>query len=327
MKQLIICVLLFFLYPLNVFAIGPYGVGGGGRYQPELDIEWWRDWDGSYNFRPGIDGRPPYKMWTVGKIDNRIDGPPASFDTSIANSDSIFDYEKDKIASLVNEGYTGNYWEIANEPNWWPKFSPDNYAYTFHLFCTYIKILDQNAKCVLGSLTMYDSNWQNWLDEFRSTYISSYGQEPPIDVWGIHPYDTFDQMAGQRSINKIILFRNYLDNSGQVNAVIWITEFGKGNWQPEPEQNIVDYINTVTNWLNTHHRTYKIERWFWWGALAGDTGMGANGLFSRSPYSYDTILPTGQAYLDQAQLWLNTPPLPNTASDQKIYLPILFKAE
>lgn len=290
-----------------------YGIGGGGRYDPQLGVEWWRDWDASYNYRPGVSGRPPYKMWTVGKIDNRIDGPPASTDTSIENINAIFAYEKGKIASLINDGYTGNYWEVSNEPNWWPRFSPANYAYAYHLFCTYIKSLDPTAKCVLGGILTYDPNWQMWLDEFRLAYVTSYGQEPPIDVWGLHPFDTFDDRAGQRSIDMIISYSNYAP------GVIWITEFGKGNWQPEPEQNIVTYINTVTGWLNLRHRTYRVERWFWWGVLAGDAGMGANGLFSRSPYGYDTILPAGEAYLAQASEYQRLVTIPY------LYLPAVYQ--
>lgn len=286
-----------------------YGVGGGGSYDPTLNIQWWRDWDASYNYLPGVNGRPPHKMWTVGKIDNRLDGPPASADTSITNINLIFAYEKDKIAQLIQAGYIGNYWEIANEPNWWPYFTPENYAYEFHLYCTELKRLDATAKCVSGGIGLYHSNWTNWIDSFRLSYLQEYGTAPPVDVWGIHPYDVFDENAGQRTIDKIVAFRNYLDNDD----IIWITEFGKGNWQPELTENIVDYLITVTDWLNSNHEDYKIERWFWWGVLAGDRGMGSNGLFYKGPYSLVTITPVGEAYLAQR--------------DKRqiiIYLPVIF---
>lgn len=46
-----------------------YGWGGGGAIG-DVPVEWWRDWDASYNYPPE-EPRGVRKMWTVGKIDYR----------------------------------------------------------------------------------------------------------------------------------------------------------------------------------------------------------------------------------------------------------------
>jgi hypothetical protein len=275
---------------------GRYGFGGGGNYDESIQATWWRDWDASYNYLPGVNGRPPFKMWTVGKIDNRLDGPPASTDTGRNNIDAIFAYEKTRIAGLIKAGYTGQHWEIGNEPNWHPMFEPADYAYQFHLYCSYIKGLDPSALCLNGGITMVPDTWETWLADFIQAHRDMYGRPADIDVWSVHPYDWFDDRAGERTIQKIKDFR-----ANQPHGPIWITEFGKPGWDPEPQENIVRYIHIVCAWLNDNHQVYGIERWFWWGVLAGGAGMGSNGLFSHSPYSPQSLTPAGQAYLANRQ--------------------------
>jgi hypothetical protein len=293
-----------------------YGVGGGGTYDPTLSIHWWRDWDGSYNDLPGVNGRPANKMWTVGKIDHRVDGPAGSNDTSRANIDQIFQYEKVRIQGLIQKGFTGQYWEIANEPNWAPYFVPADYAYEYHLFCGYIKSLNPTAKCLNGGLVLLATNWPQWLEEFRVAYNSSYGVDPPIDVWNIHPYGIFDQNAGNHVIDNIRQFRSI-----KPNGKIWITEFSSGGWTPVPEADLVKYINVVCGWLNQNYALYNIERWFWWGVLTGNQGMGSNGLFTASPYSQNTITPVGTAYLQQRSILT----LAYTLNPNRLYLPLVVR--
>lgn len=53
----------------------------------------------------------------------------------------------------------------------------------------------------------------------------------------------------------------------------------------------------MCGWLNENAGGYEVERWFWWGVLVGNNGMGANGLFSAGPYNRDTVTLAGDAYI------------------------------
>ena len=130
-----------------------YCAGGGGNYQ--VDIPCWRDWDASYNYPPGQGGRPAWKMWTVGKFNNRPDAtcvPGGYIEPTRANIDLIFACESSKIAALIQSGYAGNSWEIGNEPNWWPSISPSDYAYQFSLYHDFIEARDPTAKILNGGV-------------------------------------------------------------------------------------------------------------------------------------------------------------------------------
>jgi hypothetical protein len=272
-----------------------YGVGGSGNYAPYLGVDWFREWD---HFHRPVAPNPPQRFWTVAKLDNRIgDCMPGTLSATRENIDAVFACDVAVIEGLVGEGYVGQIWEIGNEPNWYPYVLPQTYAYQFHLYYEFITGLDPTAQMMIGGISLYPGSWQNWLDGFTAAYVSEYGTSPPVDVWNCHPYDTFDTSAGTRAIAKIISFRNWLDGAGLDDKTFWITEFGKGNWLPEPEANIVAYIETVCGWLNDNAETNKIERWFWWGVLAGNNGMGANGLFSAGPYNRDTVTLAGDAYI------------------------------
>lgn len=273
----------------------PYGVGGSGDYAGYLGITWFREWD---HFHRPVSPNPPNRFWTVGKLNNRVgDCMPGTWSATRENIDAILACDTPIITEIVGEGYVDQVWEIGNEPNWYPCVTPANYAYQFNLYHGLITDLDPTAKLMNGGISLHPGSWSNWLDSFVAAYVSDYGTSPPVDAWNCHPYDDFDSQAGARTIAKIVAFRAWLDGAGFEDKAFWITEFGKGNWQPEPEENIVAYIETVCGWLNDNAETNKIERWFWWGVLTGYQGMGANGLFSAGPYDRDTVTLAGDAYI------------------------------
>lgn len=273
-----------------------YGIGGGGAYDPELGVAWWRDWDASYNYPPGVGGRPPNKMWTVGKFDNRLDGPPSATVIFTPTVDAVFAYEAPIIASLIiTGGYTGQVWEIGNEPNWYPYIYPGLYAYQYQLYYDHIKSLDPTARIMPGGIvpmgTMTFCFGHEWVEEWLDAFLA---HDPAIDVWGLHPYAT--TFTPQASISEIEWFRAELDERGYGETPIWLTEFGWGNWSPHDPADIAQYAAGMGHWLNWHHGEQNIERWFWWGVLAGGQGMGSGGLFSAAPYSYETMTVVGSAY-------------------------------
>lgn len=268
-----------------------YGFGGGGVYDPEIGAQWWRDWDASYNYPPGVDGLPPYKLWTVGKIDNRTDGPVFTGALTIEFIDSVFAYEAPIIASLIiTDGYTGQYWEVGNEPNFWPAMHPSTYDYQYDLYYGLIKSLDPKAQVMNGGLLTDPSGlWVYWLDYWLTHH------DPPVDTWDIHPYDLSLSAAG--SAASLAQMRQLLCEHDRCAVPMWIGEFGWGTWSPHDPDDIAAYAADMGAWLNAHHATLGIERWFWWGVVTGPQGMGSGGLFSANPYSYETITVVGAAYL------------------------------
>lgn len=298
-----------------------YACGGGGRYSAEAGIQWYREWDGCYVKYPSRLGMP-HKMWTVGKMDYRPTtmkgGPnnqtitlpyPGTYTPSETVVNNIFNGESPHISDTINysTSHLGNYWSVANEPNWGPYFSPTDYAREFRLYSNYIKGLDPTAKMATGGIVVSNNftgpnyggtKWWDWIDQFRSEYQRLYGTAPPVDVWDIHPYDAADYSGGtspgQKTVNNIVAMRQYLDNAGLTAAPIWISEvacLGAANDQMQ-----VDFINELFSWLNANSDVYKVERWFWWGSTT--TAFGPTGLFDGS-YDRAHINIKGDAYMHQ----------------------------
>lgn len=297
-----------------------YGCGGGGTYAPETGIQWYREWDGcyvKYPFRLGMS----HKMWTVGKMDYRpttMRGGPNNVvltlpypgthapDQTIINS--IFNGESPFIQQTIqySADHLGNYWSVANEPNWGPPFTPTDYAREFRAYAEYIKGLDPAAKMTSGGILVSNhftgpnysgAKWYDWIDQFRAAYQSLYGTQPPVDVWDIHPYDAADYSGGttpaRKTINNIVAMRQYLDNAGLNDAPIWISEIACFT---ADDQTQIDFINELFSWLNANAGAHKVSRWFWWGSTT--TAFGPSGLFDGR-YNRTYINAKGDAYMKQ----------------------------
>ena len=298
-----------------------YSCGGGGSaYAPETGIRWYREWDGCYVKYPRHINMA-HKMWTVGKMDYRpetIHGGPDNEvmtlpypGTHAPNEEliaKIFEAEAPFIQQTIeySDDHRGNYWAVANEPNWRPYFTPEDYARSFHTYATFVKGLDPTAKMTSGGILVSHfytgpnyagTEWNVWIDEFRAAYESLYGTPPPVDVWDIHPYDACsyfeDVTPARRAIDNIIAMRQYLDNVGLTDDPIWISEVACFT---DDSQTQVDYINELFAWLNENAEAYKVERWFWWGSTT--KAFGPTGLFD-GPYNRDNINVQGDAYMKQ----------------------------
>lgn len=297
-----------------------YSCGGGGVYSRETGIQWYREWDGCYVKYPSRLGMS-HKMWTVGKMDYRPTtmrgGPnnviltlphPGTHTPNETIIDSVFDGESPFIQQtiLYSADHLGNYWAVANEPNWWPLFAPADYAREFRAYAEYIKGFDPTARMTSGGILVSNhftgpdysgTKWHDWIDQFRSAYQSRYGTQPPVDVWDIHPYDAPDYSNGttpaQKTINNIIAMRQYLDNAGLSDAPIWISEIACFT---DDDQMQIDFINELFSWLNANAGAYKVDRWFWWGSTT--TAFGPSGLFDGS-YNRAHINAKGDAYMKQ----------------------------
>jgi len=296
-----------------------YACGGGGTYAPETGIQWYREWDGCYVKYPSRLGMP-HKMWTVGKMDNRPatmrGGPdnvvltlpyPGSYTPDPTLITNIFNAEAPFIQQTIqySTAHLGNYWSVANEPNWWPRFAPADYALEFHLYATFIKGLDPTAKITTGGLLVSNYytgptytwiKWWDWIDQFRAAYQSAYGTPPPVDVWDIHPYDAADYSngtsPGQKAIANIVSMRQYVDRAGLSDVPISISEICAFTTDDSTQ---VDFINTLFSWLNANGDAQEVIRWYWW---ISTTQVYASGLFDGS-YNRARINVKGDAYMRQ----------------------------
>lgn len=298
-----------------------YACGGGGTYKAETGITWYREWDGCYVKYPSRVNMP-HKMWTVGKMDYRPTtmkgGPsnttltlpyPGSYSPNETVINNIYAAESPYIRDTINysAAHLGNYWSVANEPNWGPKFSPTDYAREFNLYSTYIRGLDPTAKMMTGGVLISEgfvgagysgTKWYDWLDQFRSEYQRLYGTAAPVDVWDIHPYDLPDYSGGttpaRKAINNIIAMRQYLDSRGMPSARIQISEISELGISDDMEQ--VAFINELFSWLNQNSDAYKVDKWYWWGSTT--TAFGETGLFDGA-YDRAHINIKGDAYMHQ----------------------------
>ncbi len=194
----------------------------------------------------------------------------------------------------------GAYWMIGNEPNvpGQDNISASGYAELFNYYATNVKAIDSNAKLVGPNILNWDDTCSScggftkghtWVDSFRTSYQSSYGSEPPIDVWGIHAYyinwGQTPMVDYQKAIDQLAGLRQYLNgSSAHSSKPIWVTEFGViwgydgyqgiGNSECSDGSNclgptgsyrtdlIKDYMNGLLGWLNTNSDSQNIQKWF-----------------------------------------------------------------
>ena len=225
-----------------------------------------------------------------------------------------------QIATTLANTYPGSYYQIANEPDWYPYFTPAEYAEYYNIFYTQIKKYDVSASVMTGGLLSIDpiiynnpayfgydlNNHYKWVDDFRNLYKTRFGSFPIVDVWSIHPYSWFDWIVAK---NMIIDFRDiYLTRIGEVKKPVWLTEFGilateGGVVHPGSpcqthgclsatdqmlEWNIIadDFMKPLINWMKSND---YVQKWFWF--YAGETSNWSGGV----NYVGDTYkLPSGE---------------------------------
>lgn len=182
------------------------------------------------------------QMLTVGKPDNMeaydLEALKAEY---LANDEEIAAYAELEALVVGKYGSTdsvlasyllipmyaerspGAFYQIANEPDWAPYFTPEDYATHFALFSSRIRKYDTSAPIVIGGIAWARYNhpikWRSkelidpgsmpealkaaiaehpeskemleqnaWVYLWIQAYREQYGIAPPVDVWGIHPY-------------------------------------------------------------------------------------------------------------------------------------------
>lgn len=184
----------------------------------------------------------------------------------------------------------GSYYQIGNEVDWYPSFTPEQYAEYYDIFYQRIKKYDPSAHIVIGglygsinSLVVNEKTRYKWINAFRSAYQNKFGSYPKIDVWAIHPYQPSETNTDWNLTKKIIVdFRDiYLKSIGEEKAKLWINEWGfipsegtyvLGSACPKhgcltPEQqlkewNIIanDYMKPLVEWMKSND---YVQKWFY----------------------------------------------------------------
>jgi len=227
----------------------------------------------------------------------------------------------------------GSYWYPFGEANRYGYMTGARFAPVFHYFLTQLKIGDPGAKILSPSILNWDytcigcagpaivscegvTHFQGgyqcgkeWLKEFVSTYNSTYGENPPVDVWAIDlypldwkntPNNDSSQLALYKNarvihseivVQQLIGLREYLDTMSEYNTTpIWITEMalhvGYEGWEfdspldpvePYHWDKMSDYLIYILDWLEENHDVVKIEKWFLFVTWKDIVDVGADG--------------------------------------------------
>jgi hypothetical protein len=89
--------------------------------------------------------------------------------------------------ALNNPGAT---WIIGNEADviWQDNATPAAYARAYRSAYTAIKSVDPNARFMMNGVAQVSPLRLAWLNQVWDSYLTTYGQEIPVDIWNIHTY-------------------------------------------------------------------------------------------------------------------------------------------
>ena len=192
----------------------------------------------------------------------------------------------------------GSIWYIVGEPNRRAGYGAGDIVTQLHDLYSDIKTADPTAKITSPSILNWEFTCKGcagypygslWLDEFRTAYLTQYGEEPPIDIWAIDVYHldwtNLPTVDHQLVIDQISGLRQYLDAAGHQGDPIWITELGlHWGWDgmlfsideeydsscdpyPQPTgtyqtDQVIGYLDEVFDWLDANAASQNIEKWF-----------------------------------------------------------------
>jgi hypothetical protein len=206
--------------------------------------------------------------------------------------DRVFNAETQWIhEQIVEKNNRGAYWEIGNEPNWFPLMRPDQYAAVYARYYDQIKKLDPTAHCMIGGLflkeaidnpqeiiaagipaffgafreelatfisaSMFQTSTVAWYEAFRAALPP----EVRVDFGNFHLYP----MHAQTTAFQLAEVQPHIEklaasfNAGGVKE-IWVTEFGNIDWR-RTEAEAAKLCWELSNYFITN--SVGIQRWFW----------------------------------------------------------------
>lgn len=233
--------------------------------------------------------------------------------------------------------HSGAWWLMGNEPNvpTQDNLGPVAYATWYRESTSAIRAVDPRARFIAPNGLNWDAtctaclgyvNSHDWSDQFLDTYIASYGEVPPIDVWGMHVYDldwtNVPLVNATRGMAQIEGGRAWLESRPEMaGKPIWLTEFGvifgfesfelrdvNGQQMALPigdrQQAAIDiYINDTMTWLTTRGIELGVQRWYLFSALPMTepylTAYGGSSLL-LGPSAGLTLSEEGRVYMSYA---------------------------
>ena len=195
-----------------------------------------------------------------------------------------------EIASIA-QASPGAVWYLMGEAN--RRWSVSQVVTPAHDLYTAIKAADPTARVTTPSMLNWDftcngcggyTSGHSWMEAFRSSYETQYGTMP-FEIWAIdvYPIDWLNlpTVNSQIAIDQLTGMRAYLDSFQTYQGKpIWIMEISlHWGWTgmdfsvsgcgglPTPAgtyqtQQVIGYLQTVYNWLETNSGPMNIERWF-----------------------------------------------------------------
>lgn len=204
----------------------------------------------------------------------------------------------------LDEGSAPNVWEVHNEENfpyWWVDNDGDGdgdpnaqqYLGLLKIAAYGIKQTDGNAKVMLGGLTSGPSTARQPEGYLRDLYSLAEDPRPYFDIVALHPYpESNERSSGQGVLAEVQESRTVMNNRGDAETPIWITEVGWGtrgspdklSTSENGQANKLDdtYRLLFENgdalkvqrvlWYNDQDIAQNLEKWEQWAGLFGPPG-------------------------------------------------------
>jgi hypothetical protein len=164
-------------------------------------------------------------------------------------------FQTPELLAELAARYPGQAWMIGNEPDIPAQdlATPAQYVAAYHTAYHALKAADPTARIIAGSLSQITPLRLRWLDEVWRLYRERYGEEMPVDVWGMHAFIlpeaadgwgaglppgvaaapgegmqwTVEQHDDQGIVEEQVRrMRAWMAEHGQQDKPLWITEYG-----------------------------------------------------------------------------------------------------
>jgi hypothetical protein len=196
--------------------------------------------------------------------------------------DRYTDFENAVRATLTRYSWV-QYWEFWNEPEMWRYLGEDATVYMRHLRTFYDIAHQVNPEVVVAAQTLVGSEYMEYVYNLSD---AAYGKgNVPWDAISIHPYvwdyspATYDRPL-ELNYDRILGLRGLMEQRGDGNKKIWITEYGWNNGVQNQARNLVAALNWMKQqpYIQFAH-LHMLHDW-------NEEALDAFGLMSIKPDQY-----------------------------------------
>ena len=254
--------------------------------------------------------------------------------------------EGEALANLVRQYPPGTAWYLGGEANvpTQGNLPGADYATYFHDAAQVIREVDPTAVVLSASVLNFSetcrgcsgyTSGHDWVEAFRTAYLTLYGEEPPVDAWALDCYlldwRRLPMIDSTFLPAQVTAMRTYLDSiPGQAGKPIWLTEFGvvwayddmqwieqNGEYVLAPagefrEDLLEAWLQDTLTWLETEGRAESVARWYLFASSAPPDEPWYQGiqLVQADETGTLSLTPLGQTYAAYAQGLVGTTPAP-----------------